>query len=469
MARTSKTNLGGKVDTDAMLRAGEARKGVTDARFKSGAASERTLDRTIAGAGAADRAIEFDTLRNEREAAEKTRVAENEAISTEDKRRFELQEGRASEQHEMDIHARGLQRTQEGPQSEGDKRAAQTEEEMAKGAGQGEVAPGPTEEQRRRQEQGQKPLEHTGARTGFGGFETRPEVAEQQTYDARTSRIEAEGDRAEAMAKFLKATRDPGTTPEDLRSAKAQLEKPIAIAMKTFDDVRANLGITPEARSQAATLGEKPPADLDWRNMQDSFGGVADPDFQAEMQAQTVGPAMVRFFGNQTALRVAEMAAGTGEWPDSKFVDTTNPLIRDIQAEVNRQNEFAKMVGMKARDIADKMQRLTSAAGWVVLKSLEQNPQAMQQGGGSDRQPEPAPGGAAPVGSRGEPGQPAYQPADVDQQQDHPGYEGRELDGRGYAVQKNTRAKATLGPMGSDEDQKPGSKKNWDWAKDLPK
>ncbi len=407
MARTSKTKLGGKVATGEMLQAGKAQEGVVAAEAERGKFHERTLERTTRGAAAADTAIKYQTEKlaaeraevvrvGESEAAEATRVSELAEKSQEEKRQFDVQEQRRTEELDLRAAQSGYQRTGGGeappgepgagapgapgaqePQTEGQRRAAQTEEEMQAGTFQGAISPEAQAEQQRRSDQGAKGLEMPTARGAVQGaqgpWEQTPAAAKAAEYAGETERIKQEAERAEAIRAYNSALYGEDTSPEKLVESRKRLEKRVESAYNSWQEVKDAFG--------GGVLGRAGAAPLNWRKLQGTYSDVPDDAFQAELQAETVGPAMMRVFGNELALRGVETMAVTGEYPSNlDWVDTTNAMWRTIEDEVTRQNDKMRMFAMPApADIATKMRTLHQLAATNMMLAKQQNPIAMRR------------------------------------------------------------------------------------------
>lgn len=382
MARTSKTRIGGEGEqNDRMMRAASSG---ADAVAQ---AHSQLLGQYRSGADQANQTAQ---------------VVGNQLNAGLDRNQQGSQFARGLEQRQSETELEAAKAGFEPSGSEGaagNDRAAQLEQEMAKGQGQPKIGPLDPESQQRLQDQGKKPLEMdsqgrwrpTEERTA-----DRARAQRREDFQADTERIRAMAYRDQVGVAAQKAL---AAGDKDTYEAKAKELAQLPNGMqKRYDrlmkgDVNSN----------------------DWSELSALARGSEemDPTLQADLKAQQFTPRVAAFVRAQVqkdALQSIVLSKGSTK---DLEIDWTAPKMREFQQQVTSINDFMRSqpaLGQLAfiRSTDDKMRFLNVLAASQVLLGLSRAPspsggmmpatQGAPPGGGGSQQQQPmGPAHSAPV------------------------------------------------------------------------
>lgn len=357
MARKAKTKMGGKVDTAAMLRAGQAQEKVSQAEMQGAAQAERGAAVTRQTAAGADKAIQYDVEQRKEQGRYEAKEAQQAEQMQFQQGMAERQQGLKEEEFQAGLADKGLQ-----PKSQGEERAGAVEQEMEKGAGQPALMGPPTPDQQRMAEQGEKPLEMPTARGGFqGGYEfTEGRKAEAATKQ-ETARISKATALMKAQTAHQKAYYEQNK--EGMEEAETELKQPIK-------DVNAKIERLIRAMHDTRYIES-----VNWKGLAEDFKGY--PQVLAEIEAQGQGAGvgnLMRALRNQMAKKGLEYFAATGKNPGDELWDPTTMLGRQLAAEVEMEGGLMLKLGGggDVRTLAEKNRKLQRRAAGMMLLALTQ-------------------------------------------------------------------------------------------------
>lgn len=294
----------------------------------------------------------------------------------ESKRRYE-------EQTDIELAKAGLQRNQQAGQQDGAPSGAPLP---------GQMGP-PSPEQQRQREQGEKGLEGVG--DGQPRFIPTPEARAQQ--EAETGRARAQQLQAETRMAREMRLRDAAID----RHKEAQIKRD-EVAMKAERDT-----LQAPIKADMKLLEKVVNGDLDaatMANLKESIGDHFSPELQAELESGTPGPLLARHIKTRMATKGIELAAMTGDLPDSDLMSTDHPLWQQFTQATAAVNQFfaASDVAsfLKITSLPQKNRLVRKGAGiWMLQKQMTKmaTAKARTQGGQPQRNARPAgPSAGAP-------------------------------------------------------------------------
>lgn len=281
-----------------------------------------------------------------------------------------------------------LEGAKAGFERDGGGRAAQLEQEMARGAEQTGVGQLDPESQERLRDQAGQGLEHEGGKWR-STQERRDQLASEskrKDFQADTDRIKAETYRDQVGQSYQKA--QASGQKEEAKQLAATLSRPVNGDVDKFD----------RFMKSEQTEG-------DWSDLA-KYAGEShelDPSLQADIKAQNFTPRVQQFLRSHISREGLKFVVRTGNTSEIN-VDWTAPQMRAFTEQVSQFNALAKSMGPEFSNFAginsieDKMAFLNTQAAMAVLMGMDQQQSADPTGGMT-----PSLGGPPPEGGAGEP------------------------------------------------------------------
>lgn len=287
---------------------------------------------------------------------------------------------------------------------------------VEEGAGPGAAPPGGAEDPRaqelqkemeRGKEQMSKPMEAaTQGKPRYVHSEERQakEKSELETrqYNAETARANAYNAERRRVDAYNEAQQKQDT--EALKQVRQQMQAPMEADQKLRDDLGT---------------GKLGPDDGRWKSLEEMIddpltGQHPSQELVDEVRSKTNGPNLARFISNRQAMAGIRMAGDTGDLPDAKLIDTTNPLWQQFFAATKQAEGFlgGSAIGqfVDVKSVQHKNRLCHQAAALIMqlqpLMGAQSPPQPgaqpAQGGGGGSVQQQPN-GTAAPSGPQQQP------------------------------------------------------------------
>lgn len=283
-------------------------------------------------------------------------------------------------------------------------------------------------EMERGREQMNKPLE--AADTGKPRFiksEDRQQK-ERSELDIKRSNAQTAADNAFNARQRLVNDYNSAQHKQDeeaLKQVRADMQAPMVADQKLRDDLGN---------------GKLLPDDGRWKQLEQMVddpltGQHPSQELVDEVKNHVNGPNLARFISNRQAMAGIKMAGDTGDLPDAKLIDTTNPMWQQFFAATKQAEQFlgGSAIGqfVDVKSVQHKNRLCHQAAALIMqlqpLMGAQSPPQPgaqPAQGGGGGSTAQQQPGAAAPVSPAVTAPQPQRRQPTVGEQVERRGFAG---------------------------------------------